>query len=245
MDKILIPCDFFFFFESALRLALDIVRSSGAEIHLLHVIELPIVHDELVAPIQTFDEPLLKELRERAEANFESLKQQFNTERNIVKTIVEFGPTISIIKSYLEEEGTAMVVMGTKGASGLQEVLIGSTAEKVVRHATCPVVVVKKYSPLSELNHIVFPNSMEEGQEDLIMHVKALQHLLQASLHVVWIETSKTSDDTIMKEKLENFAKRFLLQNYTLNVIHADNKVGIVNLPTGSRKYDRHGDACT
>jgi nucleotide-binding universal stress UspA family protein len=114
--------------------------------------------------------------------------------------------------------------MGTKGVTGLQEVLMGSTAEKIVRYAPCPVIVVKKYGRLDELKHIVFPNSMEEGQEDLLMHVKALQNVLKATLHLVWIETSHPTDHTVVKTKLEGFAKRFMLQNYTLNVFRAQSK---------------------
>jgi nucleotide-binding universal stress UspA family protein len=71
---------------------------------------------------------------------------------------------------------------------------------------------------------------MEEGQEDLMMHVKALQHVLNATLHVVWIETSESSDDTVVKTRLAEFAKRFMLQNYTLNVFRADNEeAGIIS----------------
>ncbi len=224
MDKILIPCDFSDEAVSAFRLAVDIAHSSRAEIHLLNVIELPVVHDELITPVPSFDERLLMELRDHAETRFKELGKEYAKEQVVIKTKVEFGPVISSITNYQEEENVTIVVMGTKGVTGLQEVLIGSTAEKIVRHATCPVIVVKKYGKLDELKHIVFPNSMEEGQEDLMMHVKALQHVLKATLHVVWIETSTTTNHTVMKNRLEEFAKRFMLQNYTVNVFAAKNK---------------------
>ena len=224
MDKILIPCDFSDQAISAFRLALDMAHSASAEIHLLNVIELPIVHDDLITPMQSFDEALLMELSDRAETRFEELKKEYAKENVIIKTKVEFGPVINIIINYLERENATIVVMGTKGATGLQEVLIGSTAEKIVRHAPCPVIVVKEYRRLDDLKHIVFPNSMEEGQEDLMMHVKALQHVLKATLHVVWIETSHTTDHAVVKSELEDFARRFMLKNYTLNVFKAKSK---------------------
>jgi nucleotide-binding universal stress UspA family protein len=224
MDKILIPCDFSEQAISAFRLALDMAHSASAEILLLNVIELPITHDELITPMQSFDEILLKELRDQAETRFKELRKEYVGEAVIIKTNIEFGPVISTIISYLEEERATIVVMGTKGATGLQEVLIGSTAEKIVRHSPCPVIVVKKYTKLDDLKHIVFPNSMEEGQEDLMMHVKALQNVLKATLHLVWIETSHTTDHTVVKSQLEGFAKRFMLQNYTVNVFKAKTK---------------------
>ena len=224
MDKILIPCDFSDQAISAFRLALDMAHSASAEVYLLNVIELPVIHDELITSIHSFDEILLKELRDQAETRFKELRKEYVSEKVIIKTNVEFGPVIPTIISYLEEESITIVIMGTKGATGLQEVLIGSTAEKIVRHASCPVIVVKKYSRLEDLTHIVFPNSMEEGQEDLMMHVKALQYVLNATLHVVWIETSHTTDHTVVKNQLEDFAKRFMLRNYTLNVFKAKSK---------------------
>jgi nucleotide-binding universal stress UspA family protein len=224
MDKILIPCDFSDQAISAFRLALDMAHAASAEIHLLNVVEVPIVHDELITPVQSFDELLLKELRDQAETRFEELRKEYPKEKVVIKTNVEFGPVIATIIGYQEEQNATLVVMGTKGVTGLQEVLIGSTAEKIVRYAPCPVIVVKKYSRLDELKHIVFPNSMEEGQEDLLMHVKALQHVLKATLHLVWIETSHPTDHTVVKTQLEGFAKRFMLQNYTLNVFKAKSK---------------------
>jgi nucleotide-binding universal stress UspA family protein len=224
MDKILIPCDFSDQSISAFRLGLDIAHSASAEIHLLNVVEVPIVHDELITPIQSFDELLLKELRDQAETRFEELRKEYSKEKVIIKTSVEFGSVIATIIGYLEEQNATLAVMGTKGVTGLQEVLMGSTAEKIVRYAPCPVIVAKKYNRLDELKHIVFPNSMEEGQEDLLMHVKALQHVLKATLHLVWIETSHFTDHTVVKSQLESFAKRFMLQNYTLNVFKAKSK---------------------
>ena len=113
----------------------------------------------------------------------------------------------------------------------MAEVFIGSNAEKVVRHAACPVVVVKRQAEIEELKHIVFPNSMEEGQEDLVLHVKALQNALKATLHIVWIDTTdRQGDPSAIKQQLEAFAKRFMIQDYTVNVFKAsDRETGIIN----------------
>lgn len=231
MNKILIPCDFSEQAVNAFRLAIDIAHISGAELHVLHVIELPIMHDDVLTPMPTFDETLLKELTERAEEKFSELKKQFAKEHLFMKTKIEFGPIVPLILDYLTDNQITLIVMGTKGASGLQEVLVGSNAEKVVRNALCPVISVKRYGTLDEMRHIVFPNSMEEGQEDLIMHVKALQYVLKATLHMVWIDTSNKEDShTVVKQQLDEFAKRFMLKDYTVNIFKASNKeTGIIN----------------
>ncbi|HEX6225859.1 MAG TPA: universal stress protein [Chryseolinea sp.] len=230
MEKILVPCDFSDQAIHAFRLALDIARSSRAEVHLLHVIELPIMHDDVLTPLPSFDETLLKELSERAEIKMLELKQEAK-EGAFVVTKIEFGPILSIITNYQEENEVNLIVMGTKGISGMAEVFIGSNAEKVVRHAACPVVVVKRQTEIEELKHIVFPNSMEQGQEDLVMHVKALQNALKATLHIVWIDTTdRPGDPSAIKQQLEAFAKRFMIRDYTVNVFKAsDRETGIIN----------------
>jgi len=231
MDKILIPCDFSEQAINAFRLAIDMAHASNVEIHLLNVIELPIMHDDVLTPMPSFDETLLKELSERAETKFTELKEDYAKEHVTINTKIEFGPIVSSVLDYLREHIVTLVIMGTKGVSGLQEVLIGSTAEKIVRHAPCPVTVVKKYTKFEDLKNIVFPNSMEEGQEDLLMHVKALQAMLKATLHIVWIDTSgKAGDHSVVKNRLEEFARRFMLKDYTLNVFNAkDNESGVID----------------
>ena len=231
MEKILVPCDFSEQALQACKLARDIAKTTGAEIHVLHVVELPIMHDDVLTPMPSFDETLLKELSERASEKFADLKEDFARDNIAINTKIEFGPIVPMVLDYERELKISLIVMGTKGASGMQEVFIGSTAEKVVRHALCPVIAVKHHSTLDELRHIVFPNSMEDGQEDLMMHLKALQHLLKATVHMVWIDTSTTSTDhASIKQKLDNFAKRFMLTDYTVNVYKASNKeTGIIN----------------
>ncbi len=231
MNKILIPCDFSEQAIHAFRLAVDMAHVSSAELHLLHVIELPIMHDDVLTPMPSFDETLLKELSERAEEKFTALKKDFSKEHLFITSKIEYGPIVPSILDYLESQKISLIVMGTKGVSGLEEVLIGSTAEKVVRNASCPVIAVKRQISISELQHIVFPNSMEEGQEDLLMHVKEMQHVLNAKLHMVWIDTSTKADDhTVVKRQMDEFAKRFMLKDYTINVFKANNKeTGIIN----------------
>jgi nucleotide-binding universal stress UspA family protein len=231
MEKILVPCDFSEPAIQAFRLAIDIAHASSAEVHVLHVLELPIMHDDVLTPLPSFDENLLKELSERAEIKLLELKKESKHEDLLVTTGIEFGPIVSTITGYQETNNITLIVMGTKGIGGIEEVLIGSTAEKVVRHANCPVMVVKKRTALSELKHIVFPNSLESGQEDLVAHVKVLQDVLKATLHIVWIDTSDTSaDPTLIKQQLEDFAKRFTMKDYTVNVFKAnDREVGIIN----------------
>jgi len=220
MEKILVPCDFSEQAISAFRLAIDLAQQSNREVHLLHVIELPVMHDSMLLPTLSFEATLLKELNDNAENQSRKIKEEFASDAPVIaKTI--FGNTSMMILDYIDEAGIELVVMGTKGASGLRELLIGSNAERIVRRAPCPVITVRKYSKLQAIKNIVFPNSLEAEQEDLVSHVKTLQDFLKATLHIVWINTpGNFTSDNITLLRLKDFAKRFILKDYTLNVFN-------------------------
>jgi K+-sensing histidine kinase KdpD len=86
----------------------------------------------------------------------------------------------------------------------------------------------------------VFPNTLDtQDQEDLVMKVKALQNFFKAHLHLVWINTPLNfASDTVTSHRLEAFAKRFMLKDYTVSVFnHTDEERGILEF-TNSIKGD-------
>ncbi len=224
MKKILVPCDFSKPAINAFRFALDLASQSGGTVHLVNIIELPVLHDTVIMPVLNFEQELLDDLRENAEKSFSKITDKYKTNEVPVKTVVEFGSVHAKIQNYSVEHGIDLVVMGSHGASGAREFFIGSNAERIVRNSTAPVLVLKDYYK-GPVKNIIFPNTLDtENQEDLTMKVKALQNFFGAHLHIVWINTpvNFTSDDITLK-RLEAFAKRFMLKNYTLNIVNDTN----------------------
>jgi len=231
MKKILVPCDFSEQAVNALRFAVDIAAQSKGEVHLVHIIELPVMHDSVLMPVMSFEEALLKELREKAEKEFKKLTEKFGAGVKI-KTAVIFGGISPMITDYIADQAIELVVMGTKGASGVKEVLIGSNAEKVVRRSPVPVIAVKKYVKASSIKNIVFPNTLDtESQEDLVMRVKALQNFFKAKIHIVWINTpTNFTPDRVTFSRLNDFAKRFMFKDFTVSVYNDPfEESGIIN----------------
>ncbi len=231
MKKILVPCDFSEQAVNAFRFAIDIAGQSKGEVHLVHVIELPVMHDSVLMPVMSFEEALLKELREKAEKEFKKLTNKYGGNSKIISTVI-FGTPSRMITDYVAEYAIDLVVMGTKGASGVKEVLIGSNAEKVVRRSPVPVIAIKKYVKASSIKNIVFPNTLDtEAQEDLVMKVKALQNFFKAQIHIVWINTpTNFTPDRITTTRLNTFAKRFMFKDVTVSVYNDPfEESGIIN----------------
>jgi nucleotide-binding universal stress UspA family protein len=231
MKNILVPCDFSKPAVNAFRFALDIAAQSKGTIHVLNVIELPVLHDTMLLPVLNFEEQLLKELREKSEAEFKTLVGKYKVPEGVnVITEVQFGLVSRMLLDYVTPHAIDVVIMGSHGASGLREFFIGSNAEKIVRSASVPVLVLKNYAR-GPVKDIVFPNTLEtENQEDLVMKVKALQNFFKAKLHIVFINTPVSFiSDSVTYERLNAFAKRFLLKDFTVNVFnHRDEEEGIL-----------------
>ncbi len=229
MKKILVPCDFSKPAINAFRVALNMAAKTKGTVHLINVIELPVLHDTVLMPVLNFEAALLEEMKEKTEKKFQKLIDKHEQDGVKVVSKLEFGAPFKTILEYVESQGMDAIIMGSHGASGLREFVVGSNAQKVIRKARVPVIIVKEYLK-APIKNIVFPNSLDtEYQEDLLAKVKELQDFFKAKLHVVFINTplNFTSDDTTFA-RLKTFARHFALKNYTLNVYnHSNGEEGI------------------
>lgn len=230
MKKILVPCDFSEPAINAYRQALDVAGHSGGVVHLLHVIEPPILNDTVLMPTLYFEEEQMKESKSKAESQFKDLIKRTKNEYVKSKYEVQIGSVSDVIQQYIKEHDIGLVVMGSTGASGFKEMFIGSNAEKVVRQSQVPVLVIKNYFD-QPIRKIVFPNTLDTlHQEDLVMKVKELQAFFKAKLCIVYINVaSKFEDEATIRQHLSQFAKRYMFKDYTINVYsHVSTEKGIV-----------------
>ncbi|HYO63281.1 MAG TPA: universal stress protein [Pyrinomonadaceae bacterium] len=138
---ILVPVDFSPASVNAVRVALGVAEPDG-DLTLLHVIDDDFVNDAVAAALGTGDE-ITARLREQAETNFSNLLEGVETRGvNVERMIVVGVPFVEILK-IARDLDLPMIVMGTRGRSTPpEEVLFGSTAEKVLRGARVPVLCV-------------------------------------------------------------------------------------------------------
>ena len=232
MKRIVVPCDFSDQSLSALRFAMQLETVSKAEIHLLHVIDLPILHDTVLMPVLSFEEEKFQDLKEYAESRFEHLSRKFGTPEIKIKSKVDFGAPSRMILDYIDKNGIDLVVMGTKGVTGMREIFVGSNTEKIVRASGVPVIAVKGNVRPRQIKNIVFPNTVEsDSHEDLVMRVKALQHSLKAHLHIVYVNTPLNfKQDIVTREHLAHFTQRYMLRDCTTHIFNdMEEEGGILN----------------
>ena len=139
--EILVPVDFSPCSVNALRVAIGMAGPDG-DLTLLHAIDEQFVSDAVSAALGTAEE-IRSRLREQAEANFTNILEGLETEQvNVERMIVVGAPFLEILK-IARDLDLPMIVMGVKGRSTPpEEILFGSTAEKVLRGSRVPVLVV-------------------------------------------------------------------------------------------------------
>lgn len=231
MKKLLVPCDFSTPSLHAFQFALDAAAQSNGTVHVLHVIELPVLHDTTLMPVLSFEKDLMDELKQKATLEFGIIEKKYNKNNVKVITEVRFGKISEIIRQYSHDETIDCIIMGSHGAQGMREFFIGSNAEKIVRLSSVPVLVIKG-AYKGPIKNIVFPNTLQtENQEDLVMRIKALQHFFNAHLHIVWINTPLNfATDTDTRDRLDKFANRYQFKNYTINIYnHVNPEDGIID----------------
>jgi nucleotide-binding universal stress UspA family protein len=219
MKSILVPTDFSEQALFAFNLAIELAEKSGAEITLLHVADLPVASDPMGTNLHTFFSPdLIRQLEDNINEKLASFIKRAPSSIAVAPKLIWGNPFLSISR-YIGDSKVDLVIMGTKGATGVRELFIGSNTEKVVRHSQSPVLAVKHETHFDDLKNIVFGNDLSFLQKDLVRHFLQLQVLLEAKTHIVRVNTPATfrRDKEVLHE-LEAFAKEYSMKNYTINV---------------------------
>lgn len=228
MKRILVPTDFSEVADCALATAVQLAERSKAEIILLHAIEVLVTPDisqvgHKPLPVYPFDSELqIKELQGAISEHMMEMVKEYSMVS--ISPIVRVGNPYGSITQSLNENDVDLIVMGSKGMAGLPEHLLGSNAERVVRHATCPVLTIKAPTDVNDIRDIVFATGLKEHSPYMIEHLKALQELLDAHLHLLHVNTHFNTVKSIeVEETLERLAEEWGLSNYVCKSIDAAN----------------------
>jgi len=144
IKKILVPIDFSSTSKKAVLYGASLAKTYCAELTITVVVDDRIFQDGLFD--SSFIEQEALDIRNKAFAErLEEVKKDvLGGEASItVKTKMSYGVAFAEIVHYAKEDKTDLIVMGTHGTTGIAHMLIGSTTEKVVRKAPCPVMVIR------------------------------------------------------------------------------------------------------
>ena len=211
MKHILLPTDFSENAWNALRYGIELFKKTTCTFHLVHIN--PIVayaggETTIFAPPELVEETLLRKSSLQLQELLKRIAQlPLNKEHTFVtKALHAFF--VDSIRQELLDNPIELIIMGTKGASGLKEVAMGSNTGDVMTKVNCPLLAVPESAAFVKPQEIAFPTDYKTGYNTNVLGAMvAMVTLCQAKLRVVHISKKTadlSSDQARNKEVLTN-----------------------------------------
>jgi nucleotide-binding universal stress UspA family protein len=227
MKKILVPTDFSKISQTAIEVAADIASRAKAELILLNVVEEATgssfnIEGQVADSTNWEDKLFTMKLIEKSKKQMAKILEDPKLDGVKVRQELRMGTPFHGMQTIIKEHKVDLVVMGTSGHSKLEEMIIGSNTEKVVRNSNCPVLTVHKKPVRSEFKNIVYATGMGKDEEVFSRIVRSTQKLYDnATVHLVRINTpGNFQRDVVVRRAMEDFAKKLQLKNFTINVFN-------------------------
>jgi nucleotide-binding universal stress UspA family protein len=219
MKKILVPIDFSKEAKYACEVAAQIAKKTKCEIILLHMLDIPGIS---IDPIDT------NNMRGGAQAIFfmKTIHKKFQKYKALpffegikIKESVKFHKAFNGVIEESKNNNVDLIVMGSQGATGLKEMLVGSNTEKVVRHSDIPVLVIKKKVTDFDIKNMIFACDFSKESKNSFKNVLSFANIFNAKLHLLFINTIHNFESTRESNlKLEKFAVGVDKKKLTLNI---------------------------
>lgn len=184
--KVLLPTDFSENADLAAQFAIDIVKRTNGHLIALHGYDLPYSERSMTAS-------LLEEMKLNADQHLADFTKNTLTPSGVsFEGQVQMGNPIRLIKEMASENEVDLIVMGTKGASGIEEFLIGSNAASVIQNIDIPVLVIPPKSVLKPFKKIVLASDLDIKKKDLpLQRLRKFAKVFDATIQILHLQTDK------------------------------------------------------
>lgn len=207
MKKFIVPVDFSNHSEFALKTAALLAKKNDATIYALHMLdiqELSLTESEVYLHEKTV---FFLKLAEKRFKDF--LTKDYLKEVKVVP-IIKHYKVFKEVNIVAEEVDADLIIMGSHGASGMKEFLMGSNTEKVVRHATVPVLVIKREMTNIDFNDIVVATDFSEESIPAFKKLLKTISFLNAREQIVYVNAPFDSFKTT--PEMDALANNFLMK---------------------------------
>lgn len=205
---ILVPTDFSDLSKVAVRYAIRLAGKLKANIILLTVVNANAT-SQMILKSKRLEEELIEIAKQDAAQLIDEVKQENKDGMEISFQYLVGFPVESVIEHFVVDNKIDMIVMGTKGATGLKKVLMGSNAVAVIDNSSVPVIAVPGESEFSQINKIVYATDMDNLQDE-IKTIAMFADLFGASVEVVHVlptDSAKEIDIAGIQDELVKVTK--------------------------------------
>lgn len=183
LGTILVPHDFSPHSDAALRRAIDLAKQGGGRIHLLHAYAWPVrgvMPYDMAMPAGVWDA-----IREGTKERLDEIRAGVAKEGVGATAEVSSLFPVEAILAAQKDVGADVIALGTRGLTGVKHAVLGSVAERTVRHAPCPVLTVKEGDAGGQPRRIVVATDFSAGGDYAVDVAVVLAKTFGAALHIV------------------------------------------------------------
>lgn len=216
MQNILVPTDFSDCALNAAKAAISIAAKLKANIHFLHILPDP---EGPIHPIHPDIAHLPSSGKGYAQNQLNQLVAKAIHEGLQAFPLLVLDKGNEKIEHYIQPLNIDLIVMGSHGATGIRELVIGSNTQRVVRHARVPVLVIKHAiaSPISFKN-IIFSSTFQEDVTAAFDVVIGFARLWKSTVHIFFLNfKDKMTDQKTIDKIVENLTKPYPEIQFTSN----------------------------
>ena len=218
MKKVLVPTDSSENAKHALEYALNLFAGEEVEFTLFNSFLIPVYSADMPIVVDDFG---LDNLQQELEKDAEVLKDRYASTKYSFKVIVESGSLSISLNHLVDTLGIDLVVMGTKGASGLVAAIMGSNTSDIIEIATCPVLAVPEGANLSVPKNIVFASD-NQGLSDSCVITPLTDLALKYQSHIHLMNVLDEDKMTTVDEAVEGLRMDHILDKI-LHTFHFEN----------------------
>lgn len=142
IQQIIVPVDFQRHTEELAEFAIGVAKPLGAAITFFHVVENVVFYTDFVPTNFAHQE---EQTYDHANKRMKALVEKSNKKQVPCTGQVSRGDVVDTILEFCEDEGMNLIIMATHGARGIEKILLGSVAERVIKRSKCPVLVFKSH----------------------------------------------------------------------------------------------------
>ena len=250
MKKIIVPIDFSEQSQYAMKVAASLAKKYESEILALHMLEL---NENIVSSTESFHPEQTVFLLKLAEKRFKDFLDKPYLEGIKITPIIKHYKVFSELNEVAESNEADLIVMGSHGSDGLKEIFIGSNAERVVRNAKIPVIVIKQELQDFKVERLVFACDFKEENLSAFKNAEVFSKMLSAQMELVYINTPadnflsnrdayKRINDFLSKANAGYQVEIYNDYNVEKGILNYSDSIGadIIAIPTHGRKGLSH-----
>ncbi|HTB32934.1 MAG TPA: universal stress protein [Bacteroidia bacterium] len=209
IKRILVPTDFTETSGYAIEKACTIASKFDAKLYIIHVLE-----SSPYKLVKSEENPkekvvLQKNVMDRLEKMSKTITEEYHIE---VNTLLGEARVVEVIEEAVKDNNIDIIIMGTSGASGIREFLIGSNAQRIVNHSVCPVISFRVPPGVMGFDSIVLPVESWNSSMEKLDYVTEIARVYKSTVHLLGILETRKKADMRKVLTLLNSAEKYLTE---------------------------------